>query len=197
MIIKRILFYYLHIEWFFLNDDLEFFDKVIKYFISIGINVGHQNKDGNDAFLYSIEYGNFELIKYIGSLMQSLKSSADRYDIKSYSFQNAIYNLLKCFNIEMIKYLDEFPCFANYFDGENKIRSKNSILFNFISFYLHFDGIKFSKFKEIFEYCLNINSIDKFNRIPIQYDFKFLHNYSGHNKGAICWKFWNYFIEKE
>ena len=48
--------------------------KIAKYFISIGINIEHQNKDGMDILLYSIEYGNFELIKYIGSLIPTLKS---------------------------------------------------------------------------------------------------------------------------
>ena len=166
--------------------------KVAKYFISIGVNIEHQNKDGMDVLLYSLEYGNFEFIKYIGSLMPSLKSP-DRYNIKSTHFQKAISNLLKSFNIEMIKYLDEFPCFTNYFDGENKIKSKNSILFQLISYFKHDQKIKFSQFKEIFEFFLNkrniINSIDMYDRIAIQQELYY---------DVICKsrKYWDYLIEK-
>ena len=165
--------------------------NVAKYFISIGINIEHQNKDGMDILLYSLEYGNFEFIKYIGSLIPSLKSP-DRYNIKSTHFHREVLRSLNNFNIEMIKYLDEFPCFAQFFDGRNKIRSKNAILFDLISFYLNdIKKIKFGKFKEVFQFFLNkrnnINSIDMFNRIAIQQDY---------NKISICWKLWDYLIEK-
>ena len=165
--------------------------KVAKYFISIGINIEHQNNDVMDILLYSIEYGNFEFIKYIGSLIPSLKSP-DRYNIKSTHFNREVLRLLNYFNIEMIKYLDEFPCFANYFDGENKIKSKNSILFELLSSYSHeIKKIKFGKFKEVFQFFLNkrnnINSIDMFNQIAIQQDY---------NNINICWKLWDYLIEK-
>ena len=184
-----------YFQRFFINDDLEYykrFEKVIKYFISIGINIDHQNKYGMDAFLCSIESCNFELIKYIGSLMPSLKSP-DRYDIKSESFQKEISNLLKCFNIEMIKYLDEFPCFTNYFDGENKTKTKNSILFRLVVLFIKSNKMEnnFEKFKEVFQFFLNkrnnINSIDNFNQNLIQHNF--------YNE-YISWKFWDYVIEK-
>ena len=159
--------------------------KIGKYFISIGINIEHQNNDGMDILLYSLEYGNFEFLKYIGSLIPSLKSP-DRYNIKSESFQRAVCGSLECFNIEMIKYLDEFPCFANYFDGENKIKTKNSILFHLI---YEISKIKFEKFKEIFEFFLNkrnnINSIDKYNQIAIE-DYN--------NNICTNWKYWDYLI---
>ena len=165
--------------------------KVAKYFISIGINIEHQNKDGMDILLYSLEYGNFEFIKYIGTLMPSLKSP-DRYNITSKHFQKVVCRSLNNFNIEMIKYLDEFPCFANYFDGENKIKTKNSILFDLISLYSkEITKIKSGKFKEVFQFFLNkrnnINSIDRYNRIAIQQEYK---------NRLICWKLWDYLIEK-
>ena len=171
--------------------------KITKYFISIGINIEHQNKDGRDVLLYSMDYANFDLLKLICSSMP-LKSQL--FSTKLTYFQNyvrnAISHILTSFNIELIKYLDEFPCFANYFDGENKIKTKNSILFDLILIYSInlSDGkeVKFGKFKELFEFFLNkrnnINSIDYRNRIPIQQIFS--------NNISICWKYWDYLIEK-
>ena len=44
----------------------------------------------------------------------------------------AIFNVLKSFNIEIMKYLDQFPFIAQYFDGKNRITPKNNILFHLI-----------------------------------------------------------------
>ena len=178
--------------------DLEYYEileKMIKYFISIGVNIDHQ-KSGMDVLLYSIECGSLELIKYISSSISPLSlKSPDRYIIKSDSFQNAISCILRSFNIEIIKYLDEIPCFANYFDGQNKIRSKNYILFHLTSFYVKDvkREITFKQFKEVFEFFLskrnNINCITSNNRISIQHDnYKYFYN--------NCWKYWDYLIEK-
>ena len=180
-------FYIMDLEYY------KFLERVVKYFISIGVNVDHQNEeDGMDALLGSIECTNFELINFIGSSMSSLSlKSPDRYNINSQSFQNAIHRLIKSFNIETIKYLDEIPCFANYFDGRNKIKSKNSILFYLISYYISRE-IKFGKFKEVFQFFLNkrnnINSINVFNQVAIQQDYKHF--------PKNCWKYWDYLIEK-
>ena len=175
-------------QWRYKNETLM---KIAKYFISIGINIEHQNNDGIDFLLYSIEYGNFEFIKYIGSLIPSLKSP-DRYNIISTHFRREVCRSLNNFNIEMIKYLDEIPCFAQFFDGRNKIKTKSSILFDLISFYSkEIKKIKFGKFKEVFQFFLNkrnnINSIDVLNQIAIQQDY---------NKISICWKLWDYLIGK-
>ena len=188
------------------------FKKVVKYFISIGVNVEHKNNDGMDAFLLlllsqwnnNFITKNFKFIKFVASSMESSLKSPDRYHISSVYFRR----ILKSFNIEMIKYLNEFSCFANYFDGENKIKPKNSILFNLVTYFtniLHnikYDEnkklAKFKKFKEIFEFFLskrnNINSIDKFNRNAIQHYYSIpIANYKHY---FVYWKFWDYLIEK-
>ena len=184
--------------------DLKFWNKllqVVKYFISIGVNADNHNIYGMNAIIYTMDYNNFELIKIIGSSMPLLKST-DQKNIKLEVIQRSVNYLLKTFNIEMIKYLDEFPCFANYFDGENKIKSKNSILSYLISHFKHDQKVTFSQFKEVFEFFLNkrnnINSIDLDNRIPIQHNYQLIQYYYDkvYNNGCASWKYWNYFIKK-
>ena len=79
----------------------------------------------------------------------------------------------------MIKYLDKMdPLFSDYFNGENKIKSKNSILNELIKRYLTSNQVidneeNFIKFTKLFNYLLsrgnNINSIDNhLNLIPLQ-----------------------------
>ena len=175
--------------------------KVVKYFISIGVNVEHKNNDGKDVLFYAIEYGNLELIKIIGSSMPSLKSPDPyRYEIQSPLFQkSSVNNILKSFNIEMIKYFDEFPCFAHFFDGENKIITNNFILTHLISFYTiknkNKNTTKFREFKEVFEFFLNkrnnINSVDLFSQVPIQKNYIYDCAYND----CLSWKFWDYLID--
>ena len=152
--------------------------KIIKYLISEGINVEQINDEGMDAFLYSIKWGNFELIKFIADLIPSLKTQQ--------TFKQGfttIYDSLKSFNIEIFKYLDQFPFFADYFDGKNVIKSKNYVLFELIEWYIHRSDIKFckdfKKFLEVFDFFLNkrnnINCINSFGYIPLQRFFFFLH----------------------
>ena len=157
------------------SKDLDYYkklEKLAKYFISLGVNIEHQNKDGMDVLLCSIKNDRIEFIKLIGSLMPSLKSL--QYNFKLPFVKNAVCRSAKWFNIDTIKYLDEIPCFSNYFDGENKIKTKNSILFALLSSYSYnIEITNFTKFKEVFEFFLNkgnnINSIDEKDRIPIHH----------------------------
>ena len=157
------------------SKDLDYYkklEKLAKYFISLGVNIEHQNKDGMDVLLCSIKNDRIEFIKLIGSLMPSLKSL--QYNFKLPFVKNAVCRSAKWFNIDTIKYLDEIPCFSNYFDGKNKIKTKNSILFALLSSYSYnIEITNFTKFKEVFEFFLNkgnnINSIDEKDRIPIHH----------------------------
>ena len=161
--------------------------KIIKYLISEGINVEQINDEGMDAFLYSIKWGNFELIKFIADLIPSLKTQ-QTYEK---GVKDAIYHSLKSFNIKIFKYLDQFPFFADYFDGRNEITSKNYMLFYLIIWYNLKHGKDFKKFKEVFDFFLNkrnnINSINSSKYIPLQH-FVFLR--------GNTWKLFNYLIEK-
>ena len=161
--------------WNLLGKDSNYYkklEKLAKYFISLGVNIEHQNKDGMDVFLYSMWNDRIEFIKFIGSLMPSLKLL--QYNFKLPFVRNTVYQSVKWFDIDTIKYLDEIPCFTLYFDGENKIKTKNSILFALLSSYSYnIEKTNFTKFKEVFEFFLNkgnnINSIDEKDRIPIHY----------------------------
>ena len=160
-------------DWNLYGKDPNYFEileKLAKYFISLGGNIEHQSRDGMDVFLYSLKHDRIEFIKSIGSLMPSLKSL--QYNFKLPFVKTMVCGSLKWFNIDTIKYLDEIPCFTLYFDGENKIKTKNSILFALLSSYSYnIEKTNFAKFKEVFEFFLNkrnnINSIDEKDRIPI------------------------------
>ena len=147
--------------------DLEQFVKQTKYFISIGVNIEGNNKYEMNVLAYTIRNGNFDLIKFIVPLMKTLiESSFQKNNSSKY------YGIIQTCNLEMIKYLDEFPFFNDYFGGENKIKTKNSILFDITWIYSkHLKENQFLEFKEIFGFFLdkrnNINSIDKKNCIPI------------------------------
>ena len=180
------------------NSNIEKRIKIAKYFISIsGINLIHQNDNGMDALLYSLQLGNFELIKMIIPLIKY------QFPLKYNSrfLQEYINNLLATLNLEMIKYLDKMdPLFSDYFNGENKIKSKNSILIELIKRYLtsnqegDFNYINFIQFKQLFNYLLsrgnNINSIDNhLNLIPLQKIFTI-------QGVSIPWKLMVYLIDK-
>ena len=147
--------------------------KIIKYLINEGINIEQRNDDGMDAFLSSIKWANFELIKFIADLIPSLKTQ------KTFKqgANGAIYHSLKSLNVEIFKYLDQFPFFANYFDGKNEIITNNNILFDLIDWYIRKYEIifckDFKKFKEVFDFFLNrrnnINCINNSGYIPLQH----------------------------
>ena len=182
---------------------------IIKYLINERINVEQRNDEGMDPLLYSFQWRNFELIKLIADLTPSLKNqikSTYNQDL----FQFAIYHLLKSFNIEIFKYLDQFPVFADFFDGKNKINSKNYILFKLINWYIRKYDLKFcndfKKFKKLFNFFLNkrnnINSIKDFCT-PLQYALNLIvrslqARERGYNTELECnyWKFFNFLIGK-
>ena len=172
--------------------------KIVKYLIMKGINVEQTNKPGMNALLYSIKWGNFEIIELIAELIPSLKTQLTITKNK-YLLKDIIRYILKRFDIEMIKYLDQFPSFSNYFDGKNRIKTKNFILFDLLELYenrINFrssNKIEFKIFKEIFNFFLNkknnINNKDQFNRIPLQHLFTLF-------SSNITWKLLKYLIEK-
>ena len=193
---------------FFASKSFNDIEKIAKYFIGMGVNLEHRNKEGKDAFLMSIKAGKVELAKFIYSLIPNLKSKIySESDLKG-----VIDTLLKRFDYEAIKYLDQFPSFSKYFDGENRIRTKNSILHRLVSGLTSGDNFdyesyteaeisrpfydirshRFKKFKEIFEFFLsnrnNINSIENLNQTPLQQDYMV--------DCIISWKYLDYMIER-
>ena len=76
---------------------------------------------------------NFDLIKLIAKSIPPLKYQCKKNQFKKSLFK-IIKELLKSFNLEIIKFRDDdqFPFIGNYFDGKNKIQSKNKILFDLI-----------------------------------------------------------------
>ena len=170
-------------------------EKIMRYFISIGVNVEQKNNIGLDLFLYLLKnkYKNnpsyFNFIQFISSQLFKFDQN---YNFTSISLQHSIYNLLLSFDLKMIKFANQFSSFSNYFDGENKIKSKNSILSQLINFYISKpDQISLTNFQETFNFFLhkrnNINNIDKYNRISIHQNY---------NNVFIPWKFFDYLIEK-
>ena len=170
-------------------------EKIAKYFIDIGVNLEYKNREFVDAFLYSIQIGEFELAKFIAPLLPTLQTSI-QYSKKS-ELENlnlACAKLWEKLDLDMIKYLDQFPCFTNYFDGENKIISNNFILHQLVCAITseNYSQNRFRKFKEIFDFFLskrnNINNISPYNQIPLQMIFVI--------KNEISRKFLDYMIEK-
>ena len=130
---------------------------ILKYLVSLGINIHQVNCDGDNLFLCAVRRGEMEMIEYVVSLGVNTQHLMGR----------PIFYALHHLNVHLFKYL-----FDHHIDRLDNYSMLHSLISNLNYNENHFYSInKIDRFKETFDYFLSlgedINTPDR-SQTPIQ-----------------------------